>query len=201
MLDIPLLLNYLSYWIWFGIIHTITSSPTLKRLAGLDERFYRLIYNLISVISFLLVLMHVPSITSLVLEGLLLHGIQLVIFLFFNLIAIIFTLLGVLNWDLFSFIGFTKEKGSLKTGGIYAYSRHPVYAGILLTFISTLIITVNEATLSWVLGAGGYFLLGSIFEEKKLSQQFENYNTYKQHVPWIFPYRLSHFKGRSTLTV
>ena len=80
----------------------------------------------------------------------------------------IITTFGLLRWNLLGFIGLAKEDDPLNTKGIYALSRHPVYSGFILIFLSTLIIEISSNSLSWLFGGGGYFLFGSIFEEKKL---------------------------------
>ncbi len=120
-------------------------------------------------------------------------GMHFVLFLLFFVSGMIILLIGILSWDLLGFIGLKPEDGPLRTGGIYRLSRHPVYTGGLLVFLSTLLVDINEASLSWVLGAGGYFVLGSIPEEGKLNGVFEEYKEYKRNVGRFFPWKRWHW--------
>ncbi|MCE7736522.1 MAG: hypothetical protein GPJ54_16695 [Candidatus Heimdallarchaeota archaeon] len=188
------LLEYMFLWSLFGIAHSIFASETVKRVIPLQGRAYRIFYNLSAAVTFLLISIQLPSITSILLKVLDLGLVEMILFgLIFGL-GLIITSFGLMNWNIIGFVGLGKEEDPLNTSGIYSISRHPVYSGIILIFLSTLIIEVSAASLSWIIGAGGYFVLGSIPEENKLRTFHSSYNDYKINVGRFFPWKVKHFK-------
>ncbi|WP_461088583.1 methyltransferase family protein [Spirosoma gilvum] len=181
-------------WLTFGGIHSLTASLWMKRLAtshlGTFNRYYRLLYNGIAVLTFLPVLWahhmapvdyvsnwHGSSLTGTVVFGL-------------GLIAMIVALWG---YDLAEFIGWpitTSQMGKqeLRQNGLLHYVRHPLYTGIILTLLG---IWIREPTWSCsllVLVATLYIRIGIYFEEKKLIAHFGNtYKQYQQRVPMLIP--------------
>ena len=193
-MDYILLARYILYWFGFGAFHTVLTFDVVKQMSRLSPRLYRIIYNILQSVALFLVLVNVPSITQLLLQGLSLNGFRLFGFLLLFAMGGLIAAFGLWKWDLLGFLGLKEENSPLMTDGIYTFSRHPVYTGSILVFLSTLFVVVNEASLSWVLGAGGYFIIGSIFEEMKLKRSFENYDSYKERVAWIFPWKFSHYR-------
>ena len=188
------LLQYMLLWSLFGITHSIFATETVKKVIPLQGRTYRFFYNLGAGVTFLLISSQLPSITSILLKVLDLNIFEIVIFgLIFGL-GLIITAFGLLNWNLIGFVGLGREEDPLNTSGIYSISRHPVYSGIILIFLSTLLIEISAASMSWIIGAGGYFVLGSIPEENKLKTFHSGYNDYKINVGRFFPWRSKHFK-------
>ena len=104
-----------------------------------------------------------------------------ILFKLFAFIGISFTLLAVISFDyLISPFPSPKKKTQLKTNGIYKWSRHPIYTGLILFFFA------------WA-GANGSFyqlLIACVFfifiyfkasyEEKLLMQKFDSYANYKK---------------------
>ncbi len=81
-----------------------------------------------------------------------------------------------------------KEEGELVTDGIYAYSRHPQYAGFILM---TLGLLVHWATLPllvmWPILVVQYYHLARR-EEAEMEEVFgEAYREYKERVPMFIP--------------
>ena len=62
-----------------------------------------------------------------------------------------------------------------------------------MIFLSLLLVDLNAATLSWAIGPVTYFIIGSLFEERKLRENLEDYDQYKLYVGWFFPYKKIHF--------
>lgn len=187
-------LGYMVLWSLFGIGHSIFAAETVKNAIPLHGRAYRIFYNLVAGVTFLLISSQLPSITSILLKVLDLNILENVMFGFVFGVGLIFAAFGLLNWNLIGFVGLGKEEDPLNTSGIYSISRHPVYSGIILIFLSTLIIEITAGSMSWIIGAGGYFILGSIPEENKLKTFHSSYNDYKINVGRFFPWRLKHFK-------
>lgn len=194
MTDFGLLLQYLAWWALFGFIHTTLSSKSLKLRIGLGKTKYRIIYNIIATFTLLLVILNVPSIISILLSGLDLNMTRRILFFFMLTSGWVIGFFGLMAWNLSALAGFEEDKDPLKRDGIYAFCRHPVYIAAILILLSTLIIEINAVTLSWLVGAGGYFVVGTISEEKKMVISFEEYVQYKLDVGRFLPWKIRHLK-------
>ncbi|MCK6539057.1 MAG: isoprenylcysteine carboxylmethyltransferase family protein [Anaerolineales bacterium] len=179
--------------IW-GVVHSITASLGFKTLLcrALGDgfmRFYRLLYNTFSVLSFapILYLMfalpdrdlyRVPSpwnYAMLAGQGL----------------SAILLLAAFLQTDTLSFIGlrqlFEEEKpGKLVKTGFYRVMRHPLYTfGLLILWLSPSV-SVNSFVVYVSLTV--YILAGAYFEERKLLHEFgREYAEYKSVTPMLIP--------------
>jgi protein-S-isoprenylcysteine O-methyltransferase Ste14 len=70
---------------------------------------------------------------------------------------------------------------------LYRYVRHPLYAGLLLTFWSVPIMTAGR--LLFALGCTVYILIGIAFEERDLVARFgERYRAYREQVGMLIPH-------------
>lgn len=183
----------LSIALW-GIIHSVMASlgfkSLLRRILGDGVmRFYRLIYNAFSVLSFapILYLMavlpnrdlyQVPSPWN----YLMLAGQGLSVLLLF---------VAVLQTDTLAFIGLRQiisdeKKGKLVTSGLYRFVRHPLYTFGLLILWLTPNMTVNS--LAFYVSLTIYILVGAYFEERKLLREFgHEYVAYKSVTPMLIP--------------
>ncbi|MEO6821321.1 MAG: isoprenylcysteine carboxylmethyltransferase family protein [Candidatus Nanopelagicales bacterium] len=79
------------------------------------------------------------------------------------------------------------EQAELHTDGLYAYVRHPIYAGVLLAATSRTLASGNRVALL-PLGLLGVLLhLKAGFEERHLAERFPGYADYASHTPRILP--------------
>ena len=77
-------------------------------------------------------------------------------------------------------------EGRFMTPLLYRYVRHPLYAGLLLTFWSVPVMTVGR--LLFALGFTVYILIGIAFEERDLVRQFgDRYRAYREQVGMLIP--------------
>ena len=77
-----------------------------------------------------------------------------------------------------------------KTPLLYRYVRHPLYAGLLLTYWSVPVMTAGR--MLFALGFTVYILIGVAFEERDLLRQFgERYRAYREQVGMLIPLRRS----------
>jgi protein-S-isoprenylcysteine O-methyltransferase Ste14 len=183
----------LSIVLW-GIVHSIMASLGFKdflrsAFGSSFMKFYRLFYNLFSMISiapvlYLMVtlpnedLYQVPS----PLNYILLIG---------QGVSMILLFVAVLQTDTLSFIGlrqlFEEEKsGKLIIGGFYRFVRHPLYTfGLLILWLSPGM-SVNSFIVYLALTV--YILVGAYFEERKLVREFgKEYEDYKSVTPMLIP--------------
>lgn len=189
-----ILLLSLAVLIW-GVVHSLTASLGAKdwarrRLGDVGMRFYRIAYNLFSVISFAPILWLMA-----VLPDRPLYRIPtpwLYLSLAGQFAAVIILLAGVLHTDTLSFVGlrqlFTeKERSSqLVTRGLYRWVRHPLYtAGLLFVWLSP-VMSLNSLVVA--IAATVYIAVGAMFEERKLEREFgAAYVQYKAATPMLIP--------------
>lgn len=81
-----------------------------------------------------------------------------------------------------------REGHALVTSGPYAYVRHPIYTGILLAMIGSML-AVARAWVWALLLFFVYFLYSALTEERMLAEQFpEAYPAYKAHTRMLVPF-------------
>lgn len=74
----------------------------------------------------------------------------------------------------------------LKTGGLYALVRHPLYLFSLVAIWPLPVMT--DGLLALYIAATLYFVVGSRLEERRLAVAFgEPYVEYQRRVPWLIP--------------
>ncbi len=199
------MLLYLSLFSLWALAHSITASSRFKAWArrGIGARAYdgayRLIYNLLAVITFLPVLAAAALMPQRTLWevsrpwSLLFIGLQL--------IGLVGLGISLLQTDIMRFIGLAQIVRYLRgdeevnpppiliTGGTYRLVRHPLYFFSLLLIWFTPIMTLS--ILLFNIAATIYFLVGSVHEERRLALVFgERYDVYRKRVPPILPLKI-----------
>lgn len=180
----------------YAVAHSLLASLTAKALAErwlgaiYAQRFYRLTYNLVAVLTLippLLLLRLLPDRVlyrlpwPLSLLALLLQG-----------AAAVGAMLAVAQTGALHFLGLAQpfqrqvQPGKLNTGGLYRWVRHPIYSFSLLVLWLTPVMSANF--LAFNLAATAYFWIGSVLEERKLILEFgEEYAAYRQRTPMLIP--------------
>jgi protein-S-isoprenylcysteine O-methyltransferase Ste14 len=83
-----------------------------------------------------------------------------------------------------------RENPELVTTGPYAFVRHPIYAGMLLSMLGS---TIGESAL-WLVPLilfGAYFIHSARREEKRMLEQFpEQYPAYMERTKILLPFVL-----------
>jgi len=154
-------------------------------------RFYRLAYNLFSVLTFLPILWLaaiLPDQTLYVIRwpwlGLSLAG---------QLFAAILLGIGVFQTGILDFTGLSAlvstdppESARLTTGGLYRWVRHPLYSAGLLFIWLTPVMTINLLVI--YTAATVYIIVGAYYEERKLLREFgTEYARYQASTPMLLP--------------
>jgi protein-S-isoprenylcysteine O-methyltransferase Ste14 len=80
-----------------------------------------------------------------------------------------------------------KSNAQLIQNGLYKYVRHPIYTGILLSFMGYAIYVASLYKLIITILLLFVFIVKSIYEEKKLIGHFNNYVSYKKKTGRFFP--------------
>ena len=178
----------------WGVVHSWLASLGVKEAARrlLGEgglRGYRLMYNLVSLLTFVPILLLVGSLPDRILY-LAPPPFEYLMFAA-QFLALLGLLLAVWQTDALGLIGLRQllgqeERSDLVTAGLYRYMRHPMYFFGLLIIWLTPVMTAN--TLVTCLGLTAYVFLGAYYEERKLSRVFGRaYAEYKSRTPMIIP--------------
>ncbi len=191
------------YFLLFALIHSFTASKSVKFAVALSfpgfMPWYRLAYNALSLITLYIFYTNAPK------NGFTLYDLPTPVDLIFA--SIQFGSVIGLSWTFKSisgkeFIGISQalrgirnnykpledldEKYSLRIEGPYKFSRHPIYLFSItfLLFRPQMHLDYLIMTILFI----AYFYIGSIFEEKKLVEQFgEEYIRYQHTTGRILP--------------
>jgi protein-S-isoprenylcysteine O-methyltransferase Ste14 len=192
---------FLSVFLW-GLLHSLSASHGAKLLARRAfgphvDHYYRLVYNIFAVVSFLpvlAVLFLVPDRT--------LYLVPLPWSIFMvagEFLAAGALMVGFRETDAWEFLGFRQlgevdRPSQLTTSGLYHYVRHPLYsAGLAFIWLLPLM-TVNILAVNIALTV--YVIIGAYFEERKLQVIFgQAYIDYSAVTPMFIPF----LKGNKSL--
>jgi len=182
--------------VW-GFVHsllaTVATKARVRQWFGPgSDRWYRLAYNMIGILTFLPILgllAMYPGETLYVIPTpwsyLTLAG---------QLLAVLALGIGLLQTGVWSFLGFeqllVKSEGNeaqMVTGGLYRWVRHPLYTAGLAFIWLTPVMTVNLLMLN--IGLTIYLVVGAIYEERNLVREFgDGYIRYQERVPMLIPW-------------
>ena len=185
-------------WILWCVIHSAMISETvvkaLKRRYGDRYRYYRILFNLISILTLIPVLVYSGSLR--VSPFFNWSGPWRTIRFLLAITAVALFYAGGRHYDLLQFMGIRQvvenesgkgltEKGGLDTSGILGVIRHPWYAAAVL-IIWARPLDMAALTTNSVLTA--YLIIGTILEERKLVAVFgDEYREYQRRVPMFLP--------------
>ncbi len=81
-----------------------------------------------------------------------------------------------------------KEEAEFVTSGPYAYVRHPIYAGMLIAMLGSVLVE-GVMWLVPLVVFGVYFIYSAQSEERHMAQQFpEQYPAYAKHTKMFIPF-------------
>ncbi len=181
----------------YGVLHSWLTSNTVKtysrRILGVNsERYYRLIYNIIAIITLLPILPLVALLPDRVLYQA--QTPWLYLLLAGQVAALIGLFIGLWQTGLSDFLGFSQLYGvhrqlssnMLVASGLYRCVRHPMYtAGLFFIWLMP-IMTTNLFTFYLCLTL--YIIVGIYFEERKLVRDFgDSYVIYRLSTPMLVP--------------
>ena len=185
--------------IWCLLHSALISVPVteyLHRRLGRTFRFYRIFFNVISLLTLIPVIVYADSVGTEPIfrwEGYL----RILQVLVLGTAGLLF-FLGARRYDAGRFLGFKQmreensskgltEAGVLDTSGVLGILRHPWYlASILLVWSRSL--DVSAILVNVLLTC--YLITGAFLEEKKLVREFgEDYRAYQKRVSMFLPYK------------
>lgn len=184
----------LAVLIW-GSVHSWLASMKAKELAlrwfgAQAMRFYRLLYNGFSILTFIPV-MGIAALT----KSPKLYAVPIpwaALMVLGELLAAAGLVIALVQTDVWGFIGLRQLGESrgptpLKIGGLYRYVRHPLYLMglVFIWFFPYMTGTLLVFNLSLTL----YILIGIFFEERKLRREFgQEYVAYAAKTPMLIPF-------------
>jgi protein-S-isoprenylcysteine O-methyltransferase Ste14 len=178
--------------IW-GIVHSWLASLGFKdflrqHFGNGFMRFYRLLYNIFSVVSILPVLYLMISLPDRILYQVPVPWSYLM--RIGQVVSAILLFAAVVQTDPLSFVGLRQlveeTKSNLVTSGFYHFIRHPLYTfGLLILWLSPSM-TINAFIVYAAFTI--YILIGIYFEERKLLREFgQEYARYRSVTPMLIP--------------
>jgi methanethiol S-methyltransferase len=189
----------------FAYSHSLLASFKIKRIFreryGNYIAFYRLLYNIISVLSLGLLIWLLPKPDLIIYDLPYPFDIIILILQLLSLVGIIWSLRFISTRE---FLGIEQvkrwfrneynseeldEKMTLVIKGPYKYMRHPIlfFSGMFLILRPVMSLFYLTCLICIIL----YIYIGSFYEEKRLIEKFgEKYIKYQKEVPRFFPSRL-----------
>ena len=187
-------------WSAFCFLHSFMITPTvtdfLKEKAGKYYRYYRLFYNLFSILILAPIVVYSYSIIEkpfftwhgylLPVRYLLLLGGLLIIYAGSRYYSMS-TFLGINQLNEGVDHGLINNSGMIEKGGIMGVVRHPFYTGSFLVIwagnLDTTRLIINS-----ILSI--YLIMGTMLEEHKLLAEFGDvYRNYQKEVSMLFPWK------------
>jgi protein-S-isoprenylcysteine O-methyltransferase Ste14 len=170
----------------------------LKTRLGEGYRYYRLVFNAVSMVTLAPLLIYGRRIDAPVLYEW--YGPLLCLKYALLAAATGLFVMGALKYDMLSFAGIRQlrssrrhavmsETGAIDTGGILGVIRHPWYLGALFFIWSDdAAITASSLVVDLILTI--YVICGTLLEERKLVVELGDvYRQYQKQVPMLFPTR------------
>lgn len=186
-------------WIAYCFIHSymisIRFTIWVKKILGEYYAFYRLFYVIVSFILLVPVLYYSSGLASDIIvtwnpPWSYIRYALMILALFVFLRAFIF------DYDLLSFLGIRQvisfkakavpHSNTITKNGLLGIVRHPMYSAAIV-FLWCQTFRMTDIVINVVLT--GYFIIGTILEERKLVLEFgDSYREYQKEVPMLVPF-------------
>ena len=197
-------INFVLYFLLFAVIHSLLATDFIKNKAEKQLKFmfryYRIIYNILSIITFAPVFLlwitysasspHVYSIP----------GWMYPFIILIRIVAIGLFIYAGMQTDILEFIGLRqnigKGKSELIKKGAYGIVRHPLYTGGIIILFTRL--KMSQLDLVAILMISVYCIVGAYIEERRLLATFGvDYRKYQKEVSMFVPVKW--FKKRVSI--
>ena len=187
-------------WSAFCFLHSFMITPSvtdfLKEKAGKYYRYYRLFYNLFSILILTPIVVYSYSIMEK--PFFTWHGYLLPLRYLLLLVGLLIFYAGSRHYSMRTFLGINQlnegvdhglinNSGMIGKGGIMGVVRHPFYTGSFLVIwagnLDTTRLIINS-----ILSI--YLIVGTMLEEQKLLAEFGDvYRDYQKEVSMLFPWK------------
>ncbi len=92
-----------------------------------------------------------------------------------------------------------RSSGQLQTGGLYRYSRHPIYSGLLAVVLAITIRSGSLVTAALAMITIAFFNAKARWEEQRLADNYPDYSAYAAGTPRFVP-SLKSIRGRDSVS-
>jgi methanethiol S-methyltransferase len=189
----------------YAVLHSLLASRSIKARAArrfgpaVYQRYYRLFFSLMALVTTTALLALVWLLPDQVIYTIPVPWLYLT--LLAQGLALAALVLGILQTGAMRFLGVRQvleQTGKpsaerLIITGFYRWVRHPLYIASIVFIWLMPLMTWNLLALN--LGLSSYMLIGTIFEEQKLVDQFgADYERYRRQTPRILPGLRSRYK-------
>lgn len=187
-------------WILWCALHstlvTKTVTDYMKQKLGYQYRFYRLFYNIVSLVTIAALLYYSVSHRGpLVFRW---EGSLVIVKYLLLAMSIYLFIAGAKHYSMWQFFGIHQiktgqtghtlsEYNTFDAAGILGAVRHPWYTGGIMIIWSS---DIFLSTLLYNIVISIYFVIGAFLEERKLLLEFgERYREYQNNVSMFIPYK------------
>lgn len=173
----------------FGLCHTLLAEHACRAWAaarGIGPTRYRLLYSVLASLLTALWLWLIHSLPDTPLYAI--SGISAVPFYGMQVTGLVLIILSFRAFDAAAFIGLKPLPAGgdpFVETGIYRHMRHPMYSGFMLLLLANPVHTANS--LHFTLAVSAYFIIGSIFEERRMLEAHPDYSAYRRRVSAFLP--------------
>lgn len=180
----------------WGCLHSWLASLGVKeaarRIFGENaDRFYRLAFIVIAVLTFTPILAMVAFLPSRLLWRIPFPWVYATIFI--QVLSILGLISTIIRTDVWAFVGLRQIRDPKVEGqkplvavGMYKAVRHPLY--LLTIILIWLFPYVTDLFMAFAIASTAYFLIGTIPEEYKMVHHYgDAYRRYREKVPRIIP--------------
>lgn len=178
-------------WAVYFFLHSLFADDGVKtkagNLFGKKLTYYRLLYNLVSIVGLVYLLFLNASFPSSYLIEV--NNWTKYISLMIATGGVFVLKAAFKQYSMKGFLGVESDQlEAFKANGILNHIRHPIYAGTILVVIGFWLFTPNVPTLVSVCCIFVYLAIGIPLEERKLISKYgDAYREYKKNVPSLIP--------------
>jgi len=180
-------LIFFGCWMVYYALHSFLAADAVKAKMPLSAQVYRLLYGFVSgvLLIYIIILGAVQPTFFVITPG----SNTKVVALSLTVVGVFVVKRAFRNYSFREFMGFKKEANSqLKTDGLQARMRHPLYSGTILIVIGFVFFSPTMINLTTLISMLVYLPVGIWLEEKKLIKIFgQAYENYRKEVPALFP--------------
>lgn len=190
----------ITLWVLFFFSHSLLAANAVKRSAekvmGSFYRFYRILYNLLSLLFLSAILYELYAERSFKLLFTVSSTLMVAAYVLMAA-GLIIIVMAFGNYDLAEFAGISQlakqlhHPDKLVVRGINRYVRNPLYTGIIVFVAGWFLLQPSYEYLVSMLIIYIYIYIGATLEERKLGEVFGNeYREYKSKVRMLIPFLL-----------